>query len=175
MYILLLLHIISKKPRRWICKQCPLHLPSEFVVKLFTKICVQLPYRWVQCIPLLPNFSVEIPSNNYLSQGSRHGFLMKIVILGMMQNIYYFKLAFQRDVLFKSLISELRELSGWDLHVSFSANFIFYFHWWKIRWNYGCAGILILIPFKINNTLALLPQWEEYNWNTVFISWRQKK
>ena len=56
--------------------------------------------------------SVEIPSNNYLSESSRHGFLMKIVILGMVQKSCYFELAFRRDVLFKSLISELKELSG---------------------------------------------------------------
>lgn len=42
---------------------------------------------------------------------------MKIVILGMVQNSCYFELAFRRDVLFKSLISELRDLSGWDLHM----------------------------------------------------------
>ena len=42
---------------------------------------------------------------------------MKIVILGMVQKSCYFELAFRRDVLFKSLISELKELSGWDLHM----------------------------------------------------------
>lgn len=51
---------------------------------------------------------------------------MKIVILGMVQNICYFELAFQRDVLFKSLISELRELSGWDLHMFHFLQILFF-------------------------------------------------